>query len=197
MPQKVLFVDDEANVLAALKNMLRKETYHILTANSADEAIATLQRKSVDVIVTDEKMPGVPGTKLLAQVRQEYPDIVRIIITGHADLDIAMRAINNGEVYRFLIKPCNGLDLAVTIRRALQHKLLLTKAHELLKTTSEQSAILKELEEKHPGITKVKKNNSGALMVDEPQIEFDTLIQKMDDELKKSKELIHENVAAT
>ncbi len=122
MNHAVLFVDDETNVLAGLSRILRKEAYDILTATSAEEALGLLESHSVDVIVSDEDMPGMSGTELLACVARDYPEIVGIILTGHPTLPAALRAINEGNVNQFFTKPCNEIDLAVAIRQALKQK---------------------------------------------------------------------------
>ena len=163
MTRKVLFVDDEPHVTDSLKRSLRKEPYEVLSANSASEALRVLARGPVDVIVSDEKMPGMPGSEFLAQVCKLYPESVRIILTGHGSMETAIRAINEGEIYRFLTKPCNEVDLAITIRQALQLKDLKVISQRLLERNKNQSAILRELEKKHPGITKVERDSTGAI----------------------------------
>lgn len=144
MSHTVLLVDDEPNVLDALTRVLRKEPYEILTANSAEEAATLLENRSVDLIVSDEEMPGMSGTEFLGRVAQEYPDTVRIVLTGNPTLPAALRAINEGKVYQFFTKPCNEIDLAITIRRALEQKDLLAKSRNLLEVTKRQSALIDE-----------------------------------------------------
>ena len=110
---------------AARASSLRRQPYQLYTARSADEAIRTLTAKNVDIIVTDEKMPGMCGSDLLAWVAENYPQVMRILLTGHASTETAIRAINEGEVYQFLTKPCSGSELAMAIRKALEQKELL------------------------------------------------------------------------
>ena len=189
MSHKILFVDDEPNVTNALKHTLRKGKYDILTANSADEALAILGQEAVDVVVSDEQMPGMSGSELLAKIRREYPDTVRIILTGQASLDAAVRAINKGEIYRFLTKPCNGMELAVTIRQALQQKKLIAESRKLLKMTRQQSDLINDMEAVHPGITEVKRDAKGTIIIDDPAEDVDELIQEINTEVKKSEKL--------
>ena len=144
MSHTVLLVDDEPNVLDGLTRVLRKEPYQILTGNSAEEAAALLEDHSVDLIVSDEEMPGMSGTEFLGRVAEQYPDTVRIVLTGHPTLPAALRAINEGKVYQFFTKPCNEIDLAITIRRALEQKDLLAKSRDLLEVTKRQSALIDE-----------------------------------------------------
>ena len=122
MEHKVLLVDDDANLLAGLRRTLRNEPYEILSATTAEEALRILGREEVSVVISDQEMPGMSGTVFLAAVRQRFPDTVRFILTGKATLDTAIQAINDGAISRFFNKPCNPVDLAVTIRQALQQK---------------------------------------------------------------------------
>ena len=189
MLPKILFVDDEPNVTSALKHMLRKERYDIFTADSAKEALEILGRDPVDIVVSDEKMPGMSGSELLTKVRREYPDTIRIILTGQASALAAMNAINKGEIYRFLTKPCNGLDLLITIRRALEYKQLVEKSRKLLKSSQQRTVFLHKIEEKHLHILKEirKKTSIGAM--DNPELDTDTLIKAIDTEVGQSEKM--------
>ncbi len=122
MPSAVLLVDDDPNVLHGLTRALCHQPFGILTAKSAEEAMWVFKTRHVDVIVTDEQMPGLPGTELLAWVADHYPKTVRILLTGHPSVDTAVRAINQATVYKFFVKPCKEFDLAITIRQALEQK---------------------------------------------------------------------------
>ncbi len=144
MNHTILLVDDEPNVLDALRRVLRKEPYEILTATSADEAATLLARRVVDLIVCDEEMPGMSGTEFLAAVAGEYPDVVRIMLTGHPTLPTALRAINEGHVYQFFTKPCNEIDLAISIRRALEQKDLLGLSRALLDVSQRQCDVIEK-----------------------------------------------------
>ncbi|HEU4628758.1 MAG TPA: response regulator [Gemmatimonadaceae bacterium] len=121
----VLHVDDDARLRAGVARALRREPYEILGVAGAAEALAVLRACLVDVLVCDEAMPGMLGTELLAQVRREFPGVVSILLTGYGSLEVAQRAVNQGQVYRLLTKPCDADGLAVAIREALRHKLLL------------------------------------------------------------------------
>lgn len=122
MQHIVLLVDDDKNVLHGLTRALRQQPYQFYTAPSGDEAIWILKSHDVDVIVTDEKMPGMSGSDLIAWVAENYPEVVRIVLTGHATTEVAIRAINEGAVYHFFTKPCRDVDLAVAIRKALEQR---------------------------------------------------------------------------
>jgi two-component system, probable response regulator PhcQ len=185
MPYTILFVDDEPLVTQALKRALHKEPYRILSANSAAQALEVLARQSVDVVISDEMMPGMLGSEFLAVVCRDYPDTVRIMLTGHANLKTAVRAINEGQIYRFLTKPCNEEELTVTLRQALQHKELMTKSRQLLQAVKHQHTILEEMEKAHPGITSVDRDASGVIVLSEGGTDLDALIEEMQAEVKK------------
>jgi two-component system probable response regulator PhcQ len=163
----ILVVDDEPSIRELLKEALLREPYDVLCTGSAEEALAVLKQNPVDVIISDEKMPGMSGSEMLAIARQKYPNTIRIILTGHARLETAIRSINEGEIYRFFTKPCNMVDLAVTIRQALQQRELLSENQRLLNIIRQQSLTLEKLEKRSPGITKVKRDANGAVIIDE------------------------------
>ncbi|MCH8148467.1 MAG: response regulator [Planctomycetes bacterium] len=190
MNHTVLLLDDEPNVLDGLTRVLRKESYKILTANSAEEAARLLQDNEIDLIVSDEEMPGMSGTEFLGRVAQDYPDIVRIVLTGHPTLPAALRAINEGKVYQFLTKPCNEIDLAITIRRALEQKDLLTKSRDLLEVAKRQSALINEarLTRRLRGASH-KERSEAVAKGDEPADPRE-LLSQIDEEVRRGKELL-------
>lgn len=166
MPPTVLFVDDEPHVVEAFKRTLRKEQFEIRSAQSADQALQLLAEQPVDVVISDEQMPGMSGSRLLAEVAEKYPATIRIMLTGHASLDLALRAINEGRIYRFMTKPVSEPELAVTIRQAIEHRELLVKVATLKKTVEQQSVMLGELESRYPGITELETDPSGRIILD-------------------------------
>jgi diguanylate cyclase (GGDEF)-like protein/PAS domain S-box-containing protein len=116
----LLLVDDEENILNALVRMLRRDGYRILTATSADEALDVLGRNEVQVIISDQRMPGASGTELLRMVKGMYPDTVRMVLSGYTDLAAVTEAINQGAIYKFLTKPWNDEELRQQIRDAFR-----------------------------------------------------------------------------
>lgn len=111
----VLFVDDEEKMLASLKRALHEEPYNTIFANSGKEAFEILQRQEVNVIVTDICMPKMSGLELLGTVKQNYPHIIRMVLSGYADTDTLLEAINQGEIYRFIPKPWKSNEELKTI----------------------------------------------------------------------------------
>lgn len=120
--RSVLFVDDEPGVVEAFVRAFRQEDFTVRTAGSAAEALAVLEREPVDVVVADERMPGMSGSELLARVSRAYPSVYQIMLSGQAGMDTAVRLLNEGNIWRFLTKPCPAPVLAGVIREALGDK---------------------------------------------------------------------------
>jgi len=116
---KVLFVDDEKRVLNSMRALFRRDYELHLTTDGA-EAIRIAEQQSVDVIIADQRMPGLSGVEVLGEVRRRAPSAVRILLTGYADLDAIEGSINIGEVFRFLSKPCPPQELRETLAEAVQ-----------------------------------------------------------------------------
>lgn len=139
MDERVLFVDDEQNVLSSIKRMLFDETYERFFASGGEEALALLSTTPVSVIISDMRMPFMDGVVFLEKSRAIVPDAIRIILSGQAELGSVMQAINRGGIWRFISKPWNDSDLKCTIRNAL----------DLYKVQQERLALLIELERKN------------------------------------------------
>ncbi len=120
MNPRVLLVDDDPDILHGLARALRHQPFDLLTVRSGQEAMDALKRLTIHVVVADEQMPGMTGGDLLAWIADHFPDTTRMVLTGHPTAATAIRAINEGLVYRYFTKPCNPMDLAIAIRRALE-----------------------------------------------------------------------------
>jgi response regulator RpfG family c-di-GMP phosphodiesterase len=132
---KVLCVDDEPNVLEGLELHLRRK-YAVVTATSGSAALAALEQNGVTgVIVSDMRMPGMDGATFLAKARAMRPDAVRILLTGHAEMQSAIAAVNDGQIFRFLTKPCPPAALLASIDAAAEQHRLVTAERVLLKQT--------------------------------------------------------------
>ena len=118
MNKRILFVDDEPVILRALGRLFRKEGYQIHTAESGKDALELLQEVEVDIVVSDMRMPEMDGSELLANVKKMYPQTVRIVLTGYADMDATIKAINNAGVFGYLTKPWDGDQLKGIIQSA-------------------------------------------------------------------------------
>ncbi|MCG8473385.1 MAG: Flp pilus assembly complex ATPase component TadA [Desulfobacterales bacterium] len=144
-PYAILFVDDEPNVLSAMKRIFRKENYRIFTAPSADEALNIFASEKPQVIITDHRMPGMTGADLLRQIKKEYPATIRIMLTGHADVEAIMGAVNEGAVYKFITKPWNDEDLRITVSLALEQYDLIRENKALKKEQESQDKRINQM----------------------------------------------------
>lgn len=118
----VLLVDDDENLLHGLVRTLRRQPFQIYTARSGEEAIAVIKARPVEVLVTDYQMPGLSGNELLAWIAKHSPDIMRIVLTGHATTEGVIGAVNQGRVFQYFTKPCREVDLAIAIHNAIEYR---------------------------------------------------------------------------
>jgi two-component system, probable response regulator PhcQ len=162
----VLLVDDEENILSALQRTLRPENYTLLTATEPAQAIDFLKEGRVDVVLSDHLMPNMTGLDFLKEVRALYPDVVRIMLTGHAEVSVAVEAINEGEIYRFLTKPWDDAELKVALHLAFDKLALERSNRRLLAAVHHQRALLAQLGRQHPGLRHLLRDEGGALIVD-------------------------------
>ncbi|WP_028239829.1 ATPase, T2SS/T4P/T4SS family [Stutzerimonas azotifigens] len=130
-PYRLLLVDDEPNILAALRRVLQRENYDVHFARNGFEALRILETKPINLIISDFMMPGMNGSELLAKVREGWPEIIRIMLTGHANTEAVMGSVKDGAVYRFILKPWNDDDLRLTIALALEQYALLQRTRAL------------------------------------------------------------------
>ncbi len=186
MANTILLVDDEPAITRTLKRILRSEGYNVICENSAQKALVAVSNEDVDVVISDEQMPGMSGNDFLQTIRRENPDIIRIMLTGNAQTDTAVRAINDSDVYRYLNKPCNGLDLAITLRRAIEYKETLNRVCKLVKICSQQFSLLQLLEEKRMGACRVGPGKIKECQLDNPTGNVEALLELVDEELAKS-----------
>jgi len=159
MQPSVLIVDDQPLVLGVVQEILTRGPYQVFSASSAEAALKLMEDEIIDVVISDERMPGMQGSEFLAIVRRRFPKTVRIILTGHASVDTAIRAINEGEIYRLLTKPVSSRDLYKAIDDGLENR---AGGRQI-----EQSfSLLDSLEKQAPGITRVKRDDGGAVIID-------------------------------
>ncbi len=129
---RVLYVDDEENNLIAFKASFRRD-FTIFTAISAADARVILAEKEIHVLITDQRMPETLGTELLAEAVKEFPDQIRILLTGFSDMEALKDAINRGQIYCYLQKPWNDVELKETIIKAYEIYYLKKEKEELTK----------------------------------------------------------------
>jgi putative two-component system response regulator len=121
MAERVIFVDDEISVLKSLNRLFLDELYEPIFINNPSEALKEIEETQVAVVISDQSMPEMKGTRFLQKVREISPETVRILLTGYADTATAMDAINQGSVFRFVSKPWVNDELKLTIRQAIEH----------------------------------------------------------------------------
>jgi len=135
----ILLVDDEQNILDAMSRILHKEDFACIIAQSGKAGLKILENDKVQLVVSDQNMPGMTGIEFLSIVKEMHPDIVRVLLTGQAELNIVVDAINKGEVYRYLNKPINKEELIITIHQCLEHHNMVCENRELTRKTIEQN----------------------------------------------------------
>ncbi|MHB1292355.1 MAG: putative bifunctional diguanylate cyclase/phosphodiesterase [Sulfuricella sp.] len=150
MDRTLLLVDDEDNITAALVRLLRQDGYQVLTANSARSALDILEKHTAGVVLTDQRMPEMSGVELLSEIKELYPDTVRMVLSGHADLESVTEAVNRGAVYKYLTKPWDNAMLRANVHEAFRHYDLVQErarlAREIQAANEELSHINLELE---------------------------------------------------
>ncbi|WP_018610023.1 HD domain-containing phosphohydrolase [Uliginosibacterium gangwonense] len=141
----ILLVDDEPNVLSSLRRLLRPQGYTTLTAPGGEAALDILGAQPVDLIISDMRMPGMSGAQLLTQVRERWPNVLRLLLTGHAEVSSAISAINEGGIYRYITKPWDDAELIKTIQQGLELNGLQREKARLEALTQQQNESLREL----------------------------------------------------
>lgn len=168
MKNKILLVDDEIHVISSLARALFAEPFEILTAESGESGLEVLeQNQGIKVIVSDERMPGMGGAEFLARVKEISPQIVRIMLTGHASLESTIKAVNRGEIFRFFTKPWDNADLIHALHSAVEKFDLEEENRRLLRTVKRQSQEIVEMEKRFPGLTDTIRDSSGAYVLPE------------------------------
>ncbi|MDL1962858.1 MAG: response regulator [Deltaproteobacteria bacterium] len=143
----ILCVDDEENILHSIKRLLRKEGYRLLTASNGVEGLKILKENNVHLVLSDQRMPQMSGTEFLAEVKEKYPDVIRIILTGYTQIDSITESINKGNIYKFLLKPWNDQNLKLEIGKALEQYDLIQANKSLHEKVLEQNEELKRINE--------------------------------------------------
>ncbi|HEC17546.1 MAG TPA: response regulator [Sedimenticola sp.] len=148
----LLFVDDEANILSSLRRLFRPLGYKILVAPGGREGLELMREHQVDLVISDMRMPEMDGAAFLAEVAERWPDTVRILLTGYADMDSTIAAINLGKIYKYISKPWDENDIRLSVRHALEQRFLEQERKRLLALTKKQNEQLQvfnaNLEEK-------------------------------------------------
>ncbi|UGQ49131.1 HD domain-containing phosphohydrolase [Massilia endophytica] len=145
VPATVLCVDDEPNILASLRRLFRSQNYRVLIAESGAQGLAVLEKETVDLVISDMRMPEMDGARFLAQVCERWPHITRMLLTGYADIQSIQDAINSGQIYRYITKPWDDNEILLSVRHALERHALEAEKRRLEELTRQQNEELKEL----------------------------------------------------
>ena len=143
----IMCVDDEENILRSLKRLLRNEGYRQLNASSGEEALRILKKNEVHLVICDQRMSRMSGTEFMAIVKDNYPDTIRVILSGYTEVDSITESINKGHIYKFFLKPWNDQNLKLEIKQALEQYDLIQTNKNLSKKISEQNEKLKSINE--------------------------------------------------
>ncbi len=141
----ILCVDDEPNILSSLRRMFMLAGFVVEEAQSGAQALQKLEQKEFHLVLSDMQMPEMNGTDFLIQVRKRWPKVMRLLLTGAADLKAAISAINEGEIYRYLTKPWNDEEVISTVKAALENYALVDQRDQLLELTKEQNLKLADM----------------------------------------------------
>jgi response regulator RpfG family c-di-GMP phosphodiesterase len=145
LPPTILLVDDEPSILSALRRLFRPQGYRVLTAGGGAEALELARAETVELIISDMRMPVMDGAQFLQQVRVLQPDAVRILLTGYADITSTIAAINGGEIHRYIAKPWDDNDILLVVREALARRALESRNRELTALAARQNDELRAL----------------------------------------------------
>lgn len=145
LPATLLFVDDEPSILSALRRLFRPQGYRLLVAESGQAGLDILAVETVDLVISDMRMPHMDGAQFLKEVRTRHPEIIRILLTGYADMTSTIAAINEGEIYRYISKPWDDNEILMTVRDALERQRLVAENQRLTALTQQQNEALKAL----------------------------------------------------
>lgn len=171
---RIMIVDDEPYILNALLRMLgNKGDWEIETYDSPHEAFRRARVANFELFISDFRMPEMDGVDFLNQIKQIQPESMRLILSGHADMEAVLGAINEAEIYRFICKPWNDYDLVATIEQALAHRDVLVSNRRLADQVRQQQeeldnrkTALERLAERHPALVEVDWAPDGSIILD-------------------------------
>ncbi|MEO8670711.1 MAG: response regulator [Tahibacter sp.] len=182
---RILLIDDEPNILAALRRVINNiavrefdgQRPEVVACTDPREAIERFDDESFDLVISDLRMPGTDGISLLSQFAARQPTVARLLMSGYADLDAIIGAVNEAQVYRFIAKPWHERELRLAITQSLQVRSLQLENQRLADIVRAQQgrlvqheAELQRLESENPGITRLHRDETGAIFIDEDDL---------------------------
>jgi DNA-binding NtrC family response regulator len=163
-PKVILVVDDDVNVREGLQRVLEREGYTVHCAENADQALVLLRQQPVQLVISDYGMSGMNGVEFLKLVRARHPHVCRIMLTGTNSLDVAVRSINDGEVYRLALKPWDNAALRETVFFAFEELGLRAENRRVVAALRRQAEFIHSLERQFPGIQQAPDADLAALL---------------------------------
>lgn len=172
--KRIMLVDDERNVLYSLERLLASSECEVECFTDPEQALVRAHTATFDLIISDYRMPGMDGVELLRRLKAMQPDAMRIILSAYGDRQDILDAINEAEIYRYISKPWEALDLKQTIDSALMHRETLVENRRLAEQVrrqqqqlDQQTQALQELEKYHPEIARVVWGDDGSILLDD------------------------------
>jgi len=166
----ILIVDDEEPVRASLARVLEREGYRVHSAENGEAALAVLKEEPIQLVISDHSMPQMTGVELLKLVRERYPHILRIMLTGDPNPEVIIRSINEGEVYRFIRKPWDNTMLRVTVYFAFETIILEEENRRLLSALRRQVHFLRDLEKDFPYLAALTRDEDATMLLAEADL---------------------------
>ncbi len=160
----ILVVDHEESFIEYIQRMMSDENYTLITVASAQEGLDILEKQQVSMVISEYEIPLMNGLEFLEKVRIIYPNILTIMVTEHADIDLAIKAINEAGVYKFLLKPLDDIDFKNMIKKTLESLQVIKERDVLIRKVKTHESTLKDLEKRYPGITKVERDEDGYIL---------------------------------
>ena len=164
MKHTILVVDDEELFIEYIQSVLSGKNYNVITASSGQEGLEILKKQSVNMVISEYKIPLMNGLEFLEKVRIIYPDILTIMVTDQPDIKLAIKAINEAGVYKFLLKPWDDIEFKNAIKKTLESLQVIKERDRLIRKVKTHEATLKDLEKRYPGITKVERDQDGNIL---------------------------------
>jgi DNA-binding NtrC family response regulator len=160
----ILVVDDEESFIEYIQRLMSDENYNVITVASAQEGLGVLEKQQVSMVISEYEIPLMNGLEFLEKVRIIYPNILTVMVTDHADIDLAIKAINEAGVYKFLLKPLDDIDFKNMIKKTLESLQVIKERDVLIRKVKTHESTLKDLEKRYPGITKVERDEDGYIL---------------------------------
>ena len=173
---RIMLVDDEENILRALRRVLAADDWEIETYTQPADALRRAQVANFDLFLSDYRMPGMDGVQFLEQARQLQPEAMRIVLSGQADLDGVLGAINRAAIFRFISKPWQDSELKLIVQQALDYRAMLIENRRLAdlvrrqrEELDQQKSALEHLAAQHPELTRVNWGPDGSILLDDDE----------------------------